>query len=61
MEYYARNYGTRSGATYVEALEGWDTDYREIELTLKCLQPPTQESPRAHNTGASDLGHLSIR
>ncbi len=61
MEYYIRNYGTRSGATYIEAYGGWTTYYREIELILKFLQPPTQESPPVRNTLSLDLGHLSIR
>jgi hypothetical protein len=60
MEYYIRWYGTRSGVTYIEAYVGWNTYYREIELTRKFLQPPTQESPPVRNTRALDLGHLSI-
>ncbi len=60
MEYYSRN-GVRTGATYIEAYGGWTTYFREIELILKFLQPPTQESPPVRNTRALDLGHPSIR
>ncbi len=60
MEYYIRN-DVFGGATYIEAYGRWTTYYREIELILKFLQPPTQESPRVRNTRALDLGHISIR
>jgi hypothetical protein len=60
MEYYIRNFD-HSGATYIEAYEGWIIYCRESELILKFLQPPTQESPPVRNTRALDLGHLSIR